>query len=282
MYKALNPGMIGVTAPTLDDAIEAAESALFHAVEIDPYEISNIPAEDVLQKLQSAKMRAAAWGLPGLWRGTEPENKKVLSELPALAEKCSAIDCKRVYTWIGPGSDSFTFEENWKWHVDTLTPIAQILAEHDCRLGLEYVGPKTSRAGRKYEFVHDMSGMLDLCDAIGPNVGLMLDSWHWYTSHETLDQVRALTNQQAVHCHVNDAPVGIDADHQSDGKRELPGATGVIDIAGFLNALKSFGYDGPITPEPFNQGLRDMPSDEDRLEAIGYAMDKIWKLAGFK
>ena len=37
--------------------------------------------------------------------------------------------------------------------------------------------------------------------------------------------------------------------------RRLPGATGVIDIAGFLQTLREIGYDGPVTPEPFEKRL---------------------------
>jgi sugar phosphate isomerase/epimerase len=40
-------------------------------------------------------------------------------------------------------------------------------------------------------------------------------------------------------------------DEQIDQKRALPGATGVIDIQGFLMTLDQVGYDGPITPERF-------------------------------
>jgi sugar phosphate isomerase/epimerase len=280
MYKALNPGAIGISAPYLDDAIEAAERALFHAVEISPQEIAGMPAGDVLQKLQSANMKAAAWGLPGPWRGTDEEHAELLKTLPELAEKCANIGCTRVGTWILPASDELPFQENWDWHVARLKPLAAILHEHGCSLGLEYVGPKTARSGKKYEFVYDMVGMLDLAAAVGPNVGLLLDSWHWYTAHETADQVRALSPNAVVQVHVNDAPNGIAVDDQLDNRRELPGATGVIDIVAFLVALKSIGYEGPVTPEPFSQELRDMQSDEDRLEAIGYAMDKIWKDAG--
>ena len=59
----------------------------------------------------------------------------------------------------------------------------------------------------------------------------------------------------------------------------MPGETGVIDIGGFLGALQSIGYDGPITPEPFKQELSDLPSDDARLEAVRRSMDKIFSLA---
>jgi len=45
---------------------------------------------------------------------------------------------------------------------------------------------------------------------------------------------------------------------QVDSVRALPGETGVIDIAGFLQALHAIGYSGPVTPEPFKKELGGM------------------------
>lgn len=50
----------------------------------------------------------------------------------------------------------------------------------------------------------------------GPNAGLLLDSWHWHTSLGTVDELRALTNDQVVYVHVNDAPPGIPVEEQYD------------------------------------------------------------------
>ena len=45
---------------------------------------------------------------------------------------------------------------------------------------------------------------------------------------------------------LNDAPAGIPVDEQVDNKRELPAATGVIDVKAFLGCLKEIGYKGPV------------------------------------
>jgi sugar phosphate isomerase/epimerase len=127
-----------------------------------------------------------------------------------------------------------------------------------------------------------MGEMLELGEKIGPNVGLLLDCWHWYTSGGTIEELRKLRPEQVVYVHVNDAPRGIAIDQQIDNVRDLPGATGVIDIRGFLRALKSIGYDGPVTPEPFKKELADLPSDEARLKRVGAAMDKIFAQAGIR
>jgi sugar phosphate isomerase/epimerase len=122
--------------------------------------------------------------------------------------------------------------------------------------------------------------MLELIQAIGAgNVGLLLDCYHVYTSHGSLDEVRRLTNSDIVVVHVNDAPAGAPVDEQLDLVRTLPGETGVIDIAGFLQALQAIGYDGPVTPEPFSQRLHSLSPASAAGEA-GEAMRRIWELAG--
>src|SRR5262249_20132695 len=147
---------------------------------------------------------------------------------------------------IMPCSNDRDYEENWRFHVERFTPIARILAEHGCTLGLEFIGPKTLRDSQKYPFVHTLPKMIELGQAIGPNVGLLLDCWHWYTSHGTVEEIRALKPEQVVYVHVNDAPAGVDIDAQVDNVRALPGETGVIDIVGFLQALRHIGYDGSV------------------------------------
>jgi predicted xylose isomerase-like sugar epimerase len=50
----------------------------------------------------------------------------------------------------------------------------------------------------------------------------------------------------------------------------------VIDVAGFLKALQTVGYDGPVRPEPFNAALRAMPK-EQALAATIAAMRKAFE-----
>ncbi|MGI9239605.1 MAG: sugar phosphate isomerase/epimerase family protein, partial [Verrucomicrobiales bacterium] len=61
---------------------------------------------------------------------------------------------------------------------------------------------------------------------------------------------------------LNDAPKGVEKNAQVDGRRELPLATGVIDVKPFLESLVAIGYDGPVRAEPFNQALRELGDDE--------------------
>ncbi len=72
---------------------------------------------------------------------------------------------------------------------------------------------------------------------------------------------------------LNDAPAGIAVHDQIDNRRELPAATGVIDLSAFLSALVEIGYDGPVRAEPFNAPLNKL-GDGPAVEATSKAMFK--------
>jgi len=109
-----------------------------------------------------------------------------------------------------------------------------VLGDHGVRLGLEYVGPKTSWSASRFPFIHTMAEMKDLIAEINrDNVGFLLDSWHWYTARETEADLLTLKAADVVLCHLNDAPAGVPVDQQIDNRRALPCATGVIDVKAF-------------------------------------------------
>lgn len=284
MYKGLSPGAIGVSAETLEARIEAARIGGFDGVEINPSEIADLVdrhgSGEVKARFAEAGIVPAGFGLPVEWRGPQEAWEDGLNNLPRLAAAAAAVGAMRTMTWVMPCSDMLEFDENQEFHVTRFTPVAKILADYGLSLGLEFIGPKTLRETQKYPFIHTMSEMLAMGREIGPNVGLLLDSYHWYTSHGTVDDLRALTPAQVVVVHVNDAPADVAVDAQMDGVRDLPGATGILDIAGFLQSLEAIGYDGPVTPEPF-VNLSALPSDTARLQRVGAAMADIWHKAGF-
>jgi len=140
------------------------------------------------------------------------------------------------------------------------------------------VGPKTSWASQRYPFVHSMAEMKDLISEIGAdNVGFLLDSWHWWHAGDTAADITSLRARDVVAVDLNDAPAGIPKDKQVDNRRELPCATGVIDVSAFLNALNQIGYDGPVRAEPFNQAVSRMSKDEACAAAAG-SLKKAFEL----
>ena len=279
MYKALNGGVIGVSTGNLDNAIHLAKAYGFAGLEFNASEVAALIEAHgtayVTDMFEASAILPAGWGLPVNWRGSEDQWRSDLHDLPRLAKAAASIGGLRTATWIMPCSNDRDWDENMEFHIERFVPIAHILEHNGVRLGLEFIGPKTLRESQKYPFVHTAAQMLQMGHLIGTNVGLLLDSWHWHTSHGTLADLQKLSNADIVTVHVNDAPAGVSIDEQVDSVRALPGATGVIDIDTFLKALQAMGYDGPIIAEPFSKELKDMPSDTARLEAVSSAMDSI-------
>jgi sugar phosphate isomerase/epimerase len=78
-----------------------------------------------------------------------------------------------------------------------------------------------------------------------------------------------------VYVHVNDAQANLGIDQQLDNVRDLPGATGVIDLAGFMRALMKIEYNGPVAVEPFKKELGQLANDGERLSKVTKALDGI-------
>lgn len=277
---ALACGSIGVRAEPRE-AIRLAAKYGFESVTPRPdflAQLSDGELSELLDALKAKKLVWAAAGLPVDFRGDEATFDAGLRKLPQAAKALARAGAGRVGTWLSPTHDSLTYLANFRRHTVRLRQIAEILGDSGLRFGLEYVGPKTSWTRSQHPFVHTMAETQELIAQIGrDNVGLVLDSWHWYTAGETPDDLLTLTNRDVVACDLNDAPAGIPVDEQMDLSRELPCATGVIDLKAFLTALVTIGYDGPIRAEPFNRKLREMP-DEQAVAATAAAMKEAFAL----
>lgn len=258
-------GSIGVSA-NQREAIELAARHGFESVGADAgylAGLSDAEAQELLGVLQSKKLRFGAAGLTVEFRQDDAKFQQGMAQLPKIAGGLRRAGVTRVATWLTPCSDRTPFVRNFRQHAARLRPIAVVLKEHGIRLGLEYVGPKTSWASRRYPFIHTMAEMQDLIDEINTgNVGFLLDSWHWWNAGDTEKDLLSLKAADVVAVDLNDAPAGIPKEQQIDSKRELPCATGVIDVGTFLRALQTIGYDGPVRAEPFNQGVNRMGKDE--------------------
>jgi sugar phosphate isomerase/epimerase len=273
-------GAIGVRADQRE-AVDLAHEHGFESVAPDPGflgRLSDAQLEELLAKMKEKNLVWGAAGLPVNFRADEAAFTEGLKRLPEMAKALQRAGAGRVGTWLAPCHPARTYLVNFRLHAVRLREIAKILGDCGQRLGLEYVGPKTSWTAARYPFIHTMLEMKELIVEIGrDNVGLVLDSWHWYTAGETEAELLTLSGNDVVACDLNDAPAGVPVDQQRDGSRELPAATGVIDLKTFLGALVTIGYDGPVRAEPFNKALRDMPDDE-AMAATAAAMKKAFAL----
>ena len=277
---SLNPGAIGVNV-SLEELINYAIDFRFEAISPPTEEVAKLSTDALAAVHDRMKTHSLQWGSAGLpvdFRKDDATFKAGLDALPATAKSLQQAGVTRMNTWIMPRHDTLTYLENFEFHATRLRQIGAILGDHDIRFGLEYVGPLTLRANHKFTFIHSLRETRELLAYIDePNVGIVLDSFHWYTAHETAADLLTVKNEEIVACDLNDVPVGREIDEQIDGQRMLPLATGVIDTKAFLQALVTIGYDGPVRAEPFNKELNDLPN-EAAVSATSTAMHEAFNL----
>jgi sugar phosphate isomerase/epimerase len=278
----LTPGAIGVRV-TPREAIDLAARYGFESVAPDAGAMTRMSDGEIgelVGHLRANNLVFGAAGLPVDFRGAEEKFREDLANLPATAEALRKGGVTRIGTWISPAHAERTYLQNLRLHATRLREVARVLGNHGIRFGLEYVGPKTSWTGQRFPFVHTMAEMKDLIGEIDmPNVGLVLDSWHWYTAGETEDDLLTLSNEEVVAVDLSDAPEGIPVDEQMDLRRRLPATTGVIDLRTFLGALVKIDYDGPVRAEPFDETLRELPASEAAARTAE-AMKRAFALIG--
>ena len=274
MYKALSSGAIRIQA-NFGETVAFAQQYGFAGVELNLRELAGLGADTAKATIAAAGLKVAGASLPTNYKESEEQFQSGLAELPAFAKLAQQVGCDRIYTYIWPCSDTMTFQENFKQHVDRLRPIAGVLADHGCRLAMEFLGPRSIRKTAKYDFIYNMDAMLTLAAAIGPNVGLLLDVWHWQMAGHVVRDLLRLADSDIVYVHINDAPVGLGPDEVNDIVRFLPGETGVLDITGFMGALETICYSGPVVIEPFSERLKSL-SAEAAVKETAASLDKIW------
>ncbi len=281
-YTVLSLGRIGFKG-SFQQSVELATKYGFEGVDPDPGYFSQLTDDELkelLDNLKAKNLRLGVAGLPVDFRKDVQTFSDGLKNLPLTAKLLSRAGVSRLSTYLLSFSDDLTYLQNFRQHACRLRACTQVLRDYGQRLGIEYVGPRTSWRSGRHPFIHTLSETKELIVAIGmENLGVQLDSYHWYNAEETAEDLLALRNQDVVTVDLNDAPAGLPLDKLMDLSRELPAATGVIPVKNFLDALLKIGYNGPIAAEPFNAALRAMPIDQ-ACATTAAAMKKAFSLAG--
>ncbi len=279
MFPSLHPASLGVKA-TFAEGIHLAVEHGFRGYHFDITEAHALGLDKSRELSQAASVKLSACWLPVEFRQDEARYKKDVLALSALARTARHLDVNRMSTWILPASDTLTYRQSFDLHVKRLKPVAEVLLSYGIRFGLEYVGPKTFWSNKRYSFIHTMNEMLELADKLGPNVGLLVDSFHWFTAKESVDDLKRLSNVHIVDAHINNAPK-LPADEQQDLTRTLPDETNTINVKAYLQTLKAIGYDGPVMVEPFSKKLSKMSAD-GACATTAKSLKKVWKQAGLQ
>lgn len=278
MYKGFSAGLIGFGDKSLAEVAPLAKSLGYEGVDFDLIAEYKNGASYVREQLEKNDLKVGGFALPVDIHGDERKYAEELKALPKYCEFARDTGNLRCIMWVIPFSDTLDYSENFEFHRKRFSECACVLEEYGIRLGLEFIGPKTLREGHKYEFIHTLDGLLELNTAIGrPNMGILMDTFHWDLAGQKPEDFKKIPNKDyIVLAHINDAVAGVPLDEQQDMVRELPGATGVLNIEAYMKGLASVGYDGPVYAEPFSEALKKLPFQQ-AAEKTKAAIDGVWK-----
>lgn len=261
-YICLNRGTTGGNL-SLEDFVKLAAGAGFAGADVDINYGVQHGANKLADLYAANSLRFGGWGAPD-FRAEPARLPDGIAQLKKMAPIAAQLKADSCATWIMPSSE-LPFMENWNFHVARIKPIAEVLGDHGLRFGLEFVAPYHLRRKFKHEFIFTPGLMLELAEAIGPNVGLLVDSFHCHTAGMTWEHLGEISGDKIVLAHINDAPK-VPVAEVVDGERLLPGDGG-IDLKAFLSALGRRGYSGPISLEVFNKELGAMPAPQAAARA---------------
>jgi sugar phosphate isomerase/epimerase len=281
MYINLCPYTIGIKNLSFDNLAALAVKNGFGGIDFIPDQFASMDhVEEAAGRMKELNLQWGLFPMPSDFLAVgEHEFSEGINRLGKILPLVKAAGCRRTYNHIWPGNDSRPYDENFKWHVNRLKVLADLLSEYDVTLGLEFIGPKTLRDSFKYPFIHTMEQTLELTASVSPSLGLAVDCFHLYTSGGTTEDILKLSGVPIVNVHANDASPGRRREEQLDLERQMPMASGIVDSPGILKALRNINYDGPIICEPFQPtvGRFHGMSDEEVAREVSEVMKKLFK-----
>lgn len=131
---------------------------------------------------------------------------------------------------VGKLTPSAGREEEWRWLVQSTTEIVDHAERSGIRVGVEPLNRFESY------IINRADQALALCDAVGPQLGVALDTFHMGIEEEDmLDAIRRV-GDRIVDVHVTD-------------NNRMPCGMGSMDWSAIVNQLAAVGYNGALAAE---------------------------------
>ncbi len=168
---------------------------------------------------------------------------RMLEEFQRLCRVAEAIGCETVLVVPSPRPKGVTTAAIERESVRILRELSRLATPYGVRLAYEFLG-----------FADCTVNTLDQCAAIvekvaRPNVGLVLDTFHFFAGGSTLASIRQTDPRHIFMVHVNDVE-RVPRRAMHDALRLYPGK-GIIPLRAIFAALGAIGYAGKVSVEIF-------------------------------
>ena len=275
-------GSIGHVLP-FQESCRLAQKFGFDAINADRHFLREHGPNQAIQLMKRHDLKPGAFAFSAAFNGcySDSDFEQSLTPFEQDLSLCRDAGFKCCVGYVQPSSNTLDYYDHFALLCRRIKRIKPLLEAYAVRLGLEFIGPTTMRRERRFDFIHTIDGIRALIAAAHSRhcVGIKLDAFHWYTSGAGLLDIERLSPEEVVYVEVND---GLDGDYDRftlpEFQRELPGATGTIDLTGMLRTLDALEFNGPIVVEPWNEQLRKM-SPSDAIEKTKIALDRCLEKA---
>ncbi|MGQ9554466.1 MAG: sugar phosphate isomerase/epimerase family protein [Anaerolineae bacterium] len=201
-------------------------------------------AESLLRQLGLKAVAACAQG--DMLASTGPVRLQALAQLRRFLGMSRALGAETlvVYSESPQKVDESVYEQA----VANLAEACDIAAEFGVTIALEFI--------KGSSLVGSLTTAQWLIErAKRPNLGLLLDTFHFYAGISKMEDLRALDATTLALVHINDAKAR-QREIWTDADRVLLGE-GVLPLREMMTIIKSKGYEGYCSLELFNKSLWD-------------------------
>lgn len=243
------------------DFIKLAAKVGYQGVDLLPLpSLLKDKPETVSGALKDLGLRVGFLSCPASLGATDEAGFRTsMARLDEVCSYASAIGCRTLVTTLMSSSD--TPAEEWrKITLDHAHVMERILEKYKVRVAIENLAPLHFAKRFRYPFIRTVPEVVAFCKDAGPSFGLCLDSWHWHHSGGTVQDIVAAGKSQILMAHLDDAAKQKPEEVQ-DSQRVIPGE-GVVNLTGYLQALKQIGFDGPLSPEPLGWFPKETAPEE--------------------
>jgi 2-keto-myo-inositol isomerase len=140
-----------------------------------------------------------------------------------------------------------------------LSELCDISARHNVKLAFEFLG-QTDCSVQTLNLASEI-----VQEVARENVGIVIDSFHFYTGGSTVQMIEALDADSVYLFHINDAE-DRPREELNDSHRLLPGS-GILPLREIVSALRKIGYDRVASVELFRPSYWEMDPFELAKEA---------------
>lgn len=262
MRLALN-GATTMKADLVTD-IEAASSAGFDYLEIWAAKLTEFLKSRTSVELKAIfdKHSLAPYSINSIERITfrdERGHKDLLSECEEICRLASEIDCPYVVVVPGLLPHGATREDCIAESSRVLEELSHTASRFGIGLAFEFLG-QPGCSVQTLDLASEIVGRV-----ARPDVGLVIDSFHFYAGGSTIESIDALDAGKLFIFHINDAE-DLPRKQLEDRHRLLPGL-GILPLREIVAALRRIGYDGVASVETFRPEYWERAPIELALEA---------------